>query len=309
MTVNSGMWRGVRRLPTFLGALALLVVATAVIAPRSNSSVAAAATTGPSCGGVTFYKADGVAWQCTFDDEFNGTTLDTSKWNVQETATSSFHSGDECFVDSPNNVSVSGGHLNLTVREESAPFLCQDPSGSFETQYTSGMVNTYGHFSQTYGSFAVRAKIPPQTAKGLQESFWLWQDSQEGPMNNVPGGNELDIAELYSNDPTLVAPTAHFSLMSLRPPVTDDSCTLNSVSTQFNNYVLVWTPSELTFSYDGNVCLTVQRSSNALLGAGPWFTSPFFINLTQALGIDGNSPNASTPQSATTEIDWVRVWS
>ena len=40
------------------------------------------------------------------------------------------------------------------------------------------------------------------------------------------------------------------------------------------------------------------------------FDQPFIMSLTQALGIDSNAfdPN-TTPLPATTQIDWVRVWS
>jgi beta-glucanase (GH16 family) len=298
-----------RHLPGFVGILGLLAVASVTVAPWSNAAPTAGPSTPPSCGGITLYKSPGVPWTCTFDDEFNGTSLNTNNWTVQQTSNSSYHSGQECFVNSPNNVSVSGGTLNLTVRKEAAPFVCVSPSGNYVTQYTSGMVTSYTHFSQTYGAFAVRAKIPAQTAQGLQEAFWLWPDSQEGPKNIIPGGSELDIAEFYSEYPNMVAPTVHFGMMTFRPPVTKDTCLLSDASTQFNNYVIIWTPSQLTFDYDGQTCLTVDRSAGSLLGGSAWFTTPYFINLTQALGIGGNAPDTNALQSATTRIDWVRVWS
>jgi hypothetical protein len=40
------------------------------------------------------------------------------------------------------------------------------------------------------------------------------------------------------------------------------------------------------------------------------FDQPFFINLTQALGIGANLFDpATTPLPATTQVDYVRVWS
>jgi hypothetical protein len=39
------------------------------------------------------------------------------------------------------------------------------------------------------------------------------------------------------------------------------------------------------------------------------FDQPFFLALTQALGIGGNAFNpATTPLPATTQIDYVRIW-
>ena len=100
----------------------------------------------------------------------------------------------ECFENSPENVSVSGGLLNLTVEQTPAPFVC--PSlPPYPTQYTSGMVTTYKRFNQAYGLFEVRAKISGTTQQGLQTSFWLYPAKLTyGPW---PDSGEVDIAELF----------------------------------------------------------------------------------------------------------------
>src|SRR2546423_241135 len=104
-----------------LAAACLLVSTPASGASIFGSPSSSAATTTSSCG-AAIGKPDGSAWLCTFDDEFDGSSLDTSKWVVQTTAASSFHSGAECFVNTPDNVAVAGGSLSLTVRREAAPF-------------------------------------------------------------------------------------------------------------------------------------------------------------------------------------------
>jgi beta-glucanase (GH16 family) len=130
-----------------------LALAAALTTGAGVSSAAApvkrATAPAPSCGGTTITKSTGGTWQCTFDDEFGGSALDTSKWIAQQTANSGFTSGlTACFVASRNNISVSNGTLNLTARKEAAPFTCTDPFGNFTTRYTSGMVSTYGRFGQ-----------------------------------------------------------------------------------------------------------------------------------------------------------------
>jgi hypothetical protein len=64
-----------------------------------------------------------------------------------------------------------------------------------------------------------------------------------------------------------------------------------------------WTPRSITILANGQVCL-IDRP----IGGPTPFDQPFFISLTQALGIGANAPTASTPLPATTQIDWVRVW-
>ena len=95
------------------------------------------------CQGTTPLGLPG-RWNCTFDDEFNGTSLDTTKWVPQETAASGYLNGaTACYVDNPDTISVSGGYLNLTARQV-APFTCADGSNSFTTSYEAGMVSTDG---------------------------------------------------------------------------------------------------------------------------------------------------------------------
>ena len=40
------------------------------------------------------------------------------------------------------------------------------------------MVTTKSKFSQEYGRFEVRAKLPQSIVKGLQETLWLYPDER-----------------------------------------------------------------------------------------------------------------------------------
>lgn len=84
-------------------------VPTSTAAPTIPASASpAAGDANPSdCGGQPTVTVDRQQWQCTFDDEFNSTTLDTSKWAVEQTAGGGYHSGIEYDEDSLRNVSVS----------------------------------------------------------------------------------------------------------------------------------------------------------------------------------------------------------
>ncbi|HEX3794091.1 MAG TPA: glycoside hydrolase family 16 protein [Acidimicrobiales bacterium] len=251
-------------------------------------------------------------WHCSFDEEFNGSALNTHVWTVQQTANSGFHSGPECFVDTPSTINVSYGNLNLTARKEATPFMCQGPLGvgAYETQYTSGMVSTYKTFNQTYGVFEVRAEIPPFVSRGLQESFWLYPVTAGLPVGPLHTNGEIDIAEMFSQYPSLVIPTIHNNDFLLHPNATNDHCVITDAATSYHTYALVWTPQSMSILYDGQTCLVDNYASQSLLGMQQPFNQPYFISLTQALGIGTNAFDpGTTPLPATTHIDWVRVWS
>jgi beta-glucanase (GH16 family) len=275
-------------------------------------------STPTGCGGeVLPPKPDGGLWVCAFDDEFDSSTgdataLDRSWWTPQVTATSGYTTGPSgsqvCYVGSPNNISVSGGALNLTVRLQDAPFDC----GGLTTQYTGGMVSTAYSFSQTYGRFEVRALLPQTAVPGLQETLWLW------PVNDTlygswPASGEVDFSEFYSEYSTLDVPYIHYDF----DPATVNPATSTNTNTnycvislsQYNDYAVTWSPGSFTVTINGTTCLVDNYLADGGLTAPAPFDQPFFVILTQALGIGTNAFDpATTPLPATTSIDYVRVW-
>jgi hypothetical protein len=260
----------------------------------------------PDACGSRIAKGTGGYWECTFSDDFDGTSLDRSKWVPQRTDQSGYLNGPAaCFVDSPENVSVSGGSLRLTARREPAPIGC---GPAFTTEYTSGMVTTaMGRFSQAYGRFEIRAKVPPARVRGLQTALWLWP-TDAARYGAYPGSGEIDIAEMYSLHPDRAIPYIHYRADALDPNVTNTGCMISDLSA-FHTYTLEWTATSMKISYDGRTCLFDHWvPASPLTGSQP-FDQPFFISLTQALGVGTNEFDpATTPLPATTTVDYVRVW-
>lgn len=278
---------------------------TAPPAPPPADRSGPAPSPGPDCG-APISKSEGGNWQCSFSDDFNGTSLDTSKWTPQLSVTSGFTDGTSCFVNSPDNISVSNGSLNLTSRQEQSPIRC---GGLGPTRYTSGMVSSGGGgFSQTYGRFEVRARISSAQVKGLQTSLWLWpvDATRYGPW---PASGEIDFAEFFSAYPDRAIPYIHYSpLLGVDPLATNNYCLISNPSA-FHTYAAEWTRTSITIIYDGKVCLVDSWIPAPPLVKPQPFDQPFFIALTQGLGQGGNAFDSSTtPLPATTTIDYVRVW-
>ncbi len=297
-----GLWFSV-----LLAAIAVALLLIAILGPSKHNpatahrtasapaaSVASPASTSSPCGGNPL----GVAghWKCSFDDEFGGTSLNTANWQPQLTANSGYVTGGpDCYVDNPDTISVSGGHLNLSALRVT-PFPC---AAGYDSSYQVGMVTSSKLFSQTYGVFEVRAKVPAATIPGLQETLWLYpQNLTYGPW---PASGEIDFAEFYSNAAGHDVPYVHYANSSSDANATAYGCMVNERA--FNTYAVDWTPKSITILANGQVCL-IDRP----IGGPAPFDEPFFISLTQALGIGANAVTAATPLPATTQIDWARVW-
>ncbi|MCK5892367.1 S-layer homology domain-containing protein [Aeromicrobium sp.] len=256
--------------------------------------------------GVRIVKPDGTPWTCTFADDFTGTTLDRSKWLPLETAQSGYSIGNDCYLDSPENIAVGSGTLKLTARTVD-PMTCQSPIGDYPSEHTAGSVSTWALFSQTYGRFEMRAKMPSVTAPGTHSAFWLYPQ-HPGTYGAFPYSGEIDIVEYFSSWPDRGIPMLHYGPSENGAARTNHHCMIAD-PTQFHAYTAEWSRTGITILYDGQVCLTHTWEEVAGTPLGAPFDQPFTLTLTQGVGTVGNLPSSATAFPATMEIDYVRVWS
>jgi beta-glucanase (GH16 family) len=298
--------RPVRRL---LAGAALVGVAGLIplqeAAPGGSGAASAATLASDACGTVKT-KADGSDWSCSFVDDFGGNELDGDKWLIGETAWSGFRTGMTCYVKGPKNLAVRRGALELTARREPRPFTCQSPKGDFATQYTGGHVTTRGRFSQTYGRFEVRAMFPTARTSGVHGGFWMY------PVNHTygawPNSGEIDVAEWWSADPTLVLPSLHYSGRDWRYD-SGWNCRVADVSS-YHTYTVEWLPTEVSFFIDGSLCFTRTPTPDSPLVAPQPFDHPF--NPILNMGVGGasgtNQVSSATELPGTYSVDYVKAW-
>jgi beta-glucanase (GH16 family) len=249
-------------------------------------------------------KADGTYWSCTFHDDFSGTELDRTLWTPQ----TNFKSGElelayACYLDDPENISVSGGALHLTLRKDRRFRLCLKDN-LLPTQYTSGMVSTYHGFSQQYGRFEARYSNTAATVPGLQETFWLWPDDRYQKLLDLwPAAGEIDVSETYSQYPTLTIPFLHYTWNDNGGPRPGVNTAWNCQARRgvYTTYTVEWSPSRIEIFVDGKSCLVNTSGDKA-------FQKPYIVALTMLLGAGANRPTAATPLPATMSVDYVRVW-
>ena len=284
----------------FLAAVLLVLIGavavpSVVLAPADGVIRAYAST--DDCGRQPL-KADGTAWQCTFVDNFDGRTLDRTKWRVQTEFVTGAPSAYSCFRDDPANVSVKYGALNLTLLRLAAPAPC-GVSGMGPSVYQSGMVTTWHLFSQQYGRVEARVKNTATTQPGLHEAFWMWPDDRYGSTDV----GEMDVSETFSVHPDVSVAALHPTDEALNAKLGETVNPCPARRGVWNRYAMEWGPDRIEFFVNGKLCL-VNTSGD------PAFQKRYIINLTQGIGPEemGNLPVPRTPSPATYKVDYVKVW-
>ncbi|HEX6347237.1 family 16 glycosylhydrolase [Umezawaea sp.] len=245
---------------------------------------------------------DVSAMATTFADEFNGPAgggVDGSKWQL-ETGDNVNNHERQMYTNSRSNAATDGaGNLVITARKENpANYNCWYG----RCEYTSARLNTAGRFTQTYGHYETRMKLP--RGQGMWPAFWmLGADINTG--NPWPGSGEIDIMENVGFEPNTVHGTLHGPGYSGSGGI---GAAYNgpNFSDGFHTFAIDWAPNSIRWSVDGNV---YQTRTPADLGGRQWvFNKPFFIIMNLAVGgYWPGDPNSSTQFPQQLLIDYVRV--
>ncbi|MCL2543733.1 MAG: glycoside hydrolase family 16 protein [Nocardioidaceae bacterium] len=292
--------RGAIRLPRrLIVALSTLPLLAVLVTPAPGDGASPSA---PRCGSSTTLVADGVTWTCSFDDEFNGSTVG-SGWSPLTTLESSWTTQDTCYLDRPRNVYVSDGSLRLVARRESKSFACRAGArATYSTRHSGGGVTTAGKFTQTFGRFEFRAKFPATRQAGFWGNLWIYP--AKPTYGAWPASGEIDIAEHWSGDGDGVHPTLHYTGSGKAD--TSSSCTVHDVSA-FHTYALDWMRSSLSFYYDGRLCF--RRPWSTFLGSAVKpFNRPFYLILSEGYGDISKPISAKLPSTGPMAVSWVRVY-
>ena len=279
---------------------ALVALAALVLVPAFHAPEAARAATNDACGAITA-KPGGGTWSCSFVDNFNGKALDANKWVGQDSSLSGFSMNTTCFK-AGKGYAVGNGTLKLTVTRV-APFTCNVPGdGDFTSTSVGGAVSTYGKFSQAYGKFEARIKFPNYTGAGLHGGFWM--NPQTKSYGAWPASGEIDVAEWYSGMANRLYPSLHYTGSTSSD--TAYTC-MSGDLTAFHKVSVIWSTTSMKFYYDDQLCFDRAWAPTDMAAPKP-FDKPFTASLIAALGAGSNAPTSSTPKTATTTVDYVKVW-
>ena len=290
---------------TTLSAKLSAMAVMSVMAVSMGASAATAATAAPASAEGAISAADlppsvASGYKMTFHDEFDGDQLDTSKWGYQYGCFDPGQRSQATYTDSPDNVSVHDGYLNLTARYSPTktkwdgsqiPRTCKSGSTVYDAPFTSGMISTKKSdgavlYSAPASGFYVEARIKLPSARSSWSSFWTTGSKKE--LGDWPGIGETDIFESKGYDPDYLMSNTH-SPQAGNPKKSEqhqgmmhgDTATSQS---QFHTYGMLKTSDAIEFYFDGQMTHRVKMSD--IKGPNP-FVDPdnnYILKLNQMVG-------------------------
>jgi len=211
-----------------------------------------------------------------FFDDFKGTTVDRSKWNVEITG-HTVNDEQQAYIDSTGTIYTENGVLILKALYK--PGHTSKEGKKYD--FVSGRLNTLDKLMFTYGSAS--AKIKVTGGDGMWPAFWALGKG------NWPNSGEIDIMETVGKTSWISNALHGPGYFGNTPLVYRAQFPKGTDATQWHVYSVEWTKDSIIFKIDGKATYTVTRAMAEKYGR--WaFDNPKFLILNFALG--GGYPNS-----------------
>ncbi|SFF97013.1 MULTISPECIES: glycoside hydrolase family 16 protein [Salegentibacter] len=226
-------------------------------------------------------------FQLFWEDDFDGSVLDTTKWSRITEGTPDWRN----YMTTDDQVyEVSDGYLYLKG-------LVNTDTQTDPRPYLTGGVWTRDKFNFTYGKVEVRAKM--ESAQGSWPAIWLLGSTSE--YGGWPDYGEIDIME-HLNFDNFIHSTIHSNTKS-----SPSTKTVNVNPGEFNTYGVEWYPNKIVFTINGTPTFTYHKEAGADWRQWP-FDRDFHLILSQQLGGAwvGNVDSSQLPVDFV--IDYVKYY-
>lgn len=235
-------------------------------------------------------------WSLVWQDEFDGTSIDLSKWDLEENCWGGGNAEQQCYTrrrdQAPGaNAFVADGLLFIVARKERYTARATPEGGSramATLPYTSARLRTRHRQEWTFGRFEIRARLPH--GQGSWPAIWMLPT--DSPYGRWAGSGEIDIVEAVNlgtpSDMPGAAPgtletrvhgTLHYGRLHPENVHTGTWHLLPdgaSPSDGFHVYALEWEQGEIRWYVDG-VHYATQRANgwySQLRKNGAWVDAP-----------------------------------
>jgi beta-glucanase (GH16 family) len=247
-----------------------------------------------------------TGYHLTFDDEFNSflpTELGGPTWSV------TIFDGNETWGSQNYTDGPDGGLTAYLANGGTDPF--SDANGVLSitatpnvpgtpSDYTTGLIDNRGTFNQTYGYFEMRAELP--AGAGLWPGFWTLPT-----VDNNGGVPEIDAMEAFGAQYGWYGGSnqVHYNVHSdTSPNETGTWASVNAdIYTSYNTYGVMWTPTTLTFYFDGQSIGSLPTPADLVGNSGEYLLASLLT------GSPTDWPGPMDGESGTLKIDYIRAFS
>ncbi|MBX2880044.1 MAG: glycoside hydrolase family 16 protein [Granulosicoccus sp.] len=238
-------------------------------------------------------------YELVFNDEFNGDSIDYSKWNTALSWGPDFvvYNQLQYYVDTENDTDFGYNPFSfdgeaLTISAIETPENLRVAAN--EQGWLSGVLSTAENFNLTYGYIEARMKV--NEGRGVWPAFWMLSSELEGIRP------ELFVMEYDGAKPDSVFHNYNYrdSNGDLRTPGQREILNDN-FSDSFHTLAVRWTDEELLFYIDGS-------PTYRIIGDNIPRQSMYLILNLAIGGIWPGSPDATTEAPATLSIDYIRAY-
>lgn len=242
-------------------------------------------------------------WVRTLDENFNGTILNDAVWSDKTWWNGLLEGQTQRY--SRNNLLLEKGILKFKTEKRPGPEY-DDPSLP-SRDYTTGLLLTYNKWTQRYGYFEARMKMP--TARGLWPAFWMMPDRGPGAgpegwkrESTRDGGMEIDILEhLTEWGPGRYNIAAHWDGYDADHKQWGDAQVYyGSTSDGWHTWGLLWEPGKLTWYCDG---IKKGEFAGERVGSTPAY---LILNVQMGGWATRDVDEAKLPDYL--QVDYVRAW-
>jgi len=237
--------------------------------------------------------------QLVFIDEFEGDTLDLTKWDIEVNCWGGGNAERQCYTARSDNVYVEGGALHLRAIRENYRGTLDDctlnaeNSCEWEQAYTSGRVRTLKSPDGSWlrGRFVIRAKLP--AGRGLWPAIWMLPTDSE--FGGWAASGEIDIMEARGQEVDRVEGTLHYSSAWPNNRFVGSGPTtfpeIDDFTQAFHDFQFEWTETSMAWSVDGSLYHREELNRNFCESPGcpylqqgePW-NKRFHLLLNLAVG-------------------------
>ena len=253
-------------------------------------------------------RAQTQKWKLVWSDEFDGargSAVDARKWSAEQGGAGWGNKELQYYTAGAKNAYLDGrGSLVIKAMEESLPQSLKCWYGP--CRYTSARLITKDKFSQAFGRFEARLRVP--SGRGLWPAFWLL--GEDIGRAGWPACGEIDVMEHIGREPSVVHGTIHGPGYSGAAGI-GAAYTLpggRRFADDFHVFAVEWEPNVLRWYVDNQLYQTLAPAD--LPAGAKWvYDHPFFILLNVAVGgAWPGDPDPTTRFPQTMTVDYVRVY-